>query len=126
MPALPTSCNATEEDIEACRKALHKMEKSVESEPVDYASAVEGDEEFHVALCQAAHNRLLENIARPIINHAGLRNWKQIRRSKETIRLGVEGHRLILQGIEQKDVEVVLYAVEKHLKGVFNSLYRAE
>jgi GntR family transcriptional repressor for pyruvate dehydrogenase complex len=116
---------ANEEDIEACRKALNKMEKSLESDPIDFESATEGDEEFHLALCEAAHNRLLMNISWPIINHTVLKNWEQILISVENVRLGVEGHRLILQGVEQKDVEAVLDAVKKHLKGVFESLFRS-
>ena len=114
---------ATDEDINACRQALNKMEKSLESNPADFELATEGDEEFHLSLCKAAHNRLLMNISWPIINHAVLRNWKQIHASVGNVRSGVEGHRLILQGIERKDVKATLEAVDKHLKKAFKNLY---
>ncbi|MBI5601935.1 MAG: FadR family transcriptional regulator [Deltaproteobacteria bacterium] len=114
---------ADEKDIEACRQALHKMEKSLELDPVDFDLAAEGDEEFHIALCRATHNRLLENISRPIINHAVLRYWKKVRASAENVRSGLKAHRLILQGIEHKDVQAAIDAVDKHLKTAFKNLY---
>lgn len=117
---------ATDEDIDACRRALNKMEHSLESDPVDFDLATEGDEEFHLALCEAAHNRLLMNISWPIINHAVLRNWKQIHGAAEKVRTGVKGHRLILRGIEKKDVQATLEAVDKHLKKAFDDLYRSK
>ena len=116
---------ANEEDIEACHKGLNKMETSLESVPIDFESVKEGDEEFHFALCKATHNSLLMNISWPIINHAVLKYWKQVHASVENIRLVVEGHRLILQAIEQKDTKAVFDAVENHLKWAFESLYKS-
>jgi GntR family transcriptional repressor for pyruvate dehydrogenase complex len=117
---------AKKEDIEACRKALDKMEKSLEPDPIDFGLAAEADEEFHFALCEAAGNRLLMNLSWPIINNALLRNWKQVPGSAKHVKARVEGHRLILRAIEAKDIKAALQAVEKHLKGVFESLYRGE
>ncbi len=44
--------NVNEEDLEALRKAVVKMETAVESNPEDVRSAAEADEEFHLAYCQ--------------------------------------------------------------------------
>lgn len=118
--------NATKEDIDACRKGLRKMESSLESVPIDFKAAAEGDEAFHLALCHAAHNRLLMNISWPIINHAVLRNSKHSDSSVENVKAGIEGHRMILEAVEQRDVKAVLGAVELHLKKVFERLYKTE
>jgi DNA-binding FadR family transcriptional regulator len=117
---------ADENDMRALLDAVIKMEKSLESDPVDFQLAAEGDEAFHLALCRAAHNRLLENIARPVINHVALRIWKQMVNSFDKVSTAAEGHREILQGVERRDVKMAVKAVEKHLKIAFDSIYRRE
>jgi DNA-binding FadR family transcriptional regulator len=118
--------NATEEDISALRNAVHKIEKCLESDPIDFQLAAESDEEFHSALCKAAHNILLENIARPVINHVALRIRRQMVNSFDTVSRAVEGHREILQGVERRDVKMAVKAAEKHLKIAFDSIYKNE
>jgi GntR family transcriptional repressor for pyruvate dehydrogenase complex len=115
---------ANGDDIAACRKALSKMKRSLESDPIDFTLAAQGDEEFHIALCRATHNRVLESIAQPIINHAVLRYWKQAHASAESVKAGLNGHKLILRAIEQKEIKAAVDATEKHLKAVFDSLYK--
>jgi GntR family transcriptional regulator, transcriptional repressor for pyruvate dehydrogenase complex len=115
---------ADHDDIEACEMALKKMEESLRSDPINFELAAEGDEEFHAALCRATHNRVLESIAQPIINHAVLRYWKHVHSSAESVEVGLRGHRLILRAVEQKDADAALEAAEKHLKSVFDRLYR--
>jgi GntR family transcriptional regulator, transcriptional repressor for pyruvate dehydrogenase complex len=117
---------ATEDDLIALRNAVSKMEKTLESEPVDFESATEGDDEFHSALCKAAHNTLLENIARPVINHVALRVRRQMVNSFDKVRTAAEGHREILQGIEKRDAKSAVKAVEKHLKIAFDIIYGNE
>jgi DNA-binding FadR family transcriptional regulator len=117
---------ANEEDLKALRAAVDKMERSVESDPVDFAMGAEGDADFHTALCTAAHNRLLENIARPMINHVALRVRKWLVTSPDTVRQAVKGHRQILQAVEKRDVDMALEAVEKHLRVAFDTIYRSE
>jgi GntR family transcriptional regulator, transcriptional repressor for pyruvate dehydrogenase complex len=113
---------AAEEDIEALRKAVRKMEKAFESEPIDFQSATEGDEDFHLAFYRAAHNRVLENIARPVITHAMVRTWRQMRSSIDFGRAAMEGHREILAGVEKRNVRKVIDAVERHLRTVFEGI----
>jgi DNA-binding GntR family transcriptional regulator len=84
---------------------------------------MEGSEGFHFALCKAAHNKILENMALPLINHVGLRVSKQIRSSSEILRAAIEDHREILQGIEKRDIQMAAEAMEKHLKRAFETVY---
>ena len=94
--------NVNEEDLEALRKAVVKMEKAVESNPEDVRSAAEADEDFHLAYCRAAHNKILENMARPVITHGMVRFWKQSRSpSHEFGRAAIEGHREIVEAVQQ-------------------------
>jgi GntR family transcriptional repressor for pyruvate dehydrogenase complex len=110
------------EDVKVLRKAVRKMEEAVESSPVDHHLATEADEEFHLAFCRAAHNKILENIALPIITHTMVRIWKQIKGSRKLGTLAIRGHKEILKGIEKRSVTMVLDAVEKHLKTVFQGI----
>ena len=117
---------ATEEDIGALRDALDKIENALGSNPIDFQLTAEGDEEFHAALCKATHNTLLENLARPVINHVALRIRRQMVDSFDTVSRAAEGHREILQGVERRDVTMAVEAAEKHLKIAFDSIYRSE
>lgn len=111
---------ADEEDIKALQKAVDKMEGAVSSDPADIQLASEADEEFHLAFCKASHNKILENMARPVITHAMIRIWKRLRGSSQEFgRAAVEGHKEILAALEKRDVRMVVDAVEKHLKAVF-------
>jgi GntR family transcriptional regulator, transcriptional repressor for pyruvate dehydrogenase complex len=110
---------AADDDLEALRKAVTKMEKALHSEPNDVKSATEADEEFHLAFYRASHNRILENIAGPVITHAMVRTWRQMKSSQQFGRSALASHKEILAGIEKKNVRRVMDAVEKHLKTVF-------
>jgi GntR family transcriptional repressor for pyruvate dehydrogenase complex len=114
------------EDMLALLDAVIKMEKSLESDPVDFQLAAEGDADFHLALCEAAHNRLLQNIARPVINHVALRIRRQVVTSFDKVKAAAQGHREILQGLEKRDGAMVLEAIEEHLKVAFESVYGSE
>jgi len=115
--------NVTEEDLQALGVAVEKMERAVESNPEDVRSAAEADEEFHLAYCRAAHNKILENMAGPVITHGMVRFWKQSRTpSHEFGRAAIEGHREIVTAVEKRDAGKVMEAVEKHLKVVFERI----
>ena len=114
------AAKADEEDIKALQKAVDKMEGAVSSDPADIQLAGEADEEFHLAFCKASHNKILENIARPVITHAMIRIWKRLKGSSQEFgREAIEGHKEILKALEKRDVRMVVDAVEKHLKAVF-------
>jgi GntR family transcriptional repressor for pyruvate dehydrogenase complex len=114
--------NANEEDIKALRIAVRKMGKALESDRIDLKSAAESDEEFHLAFCRASHNKILENITQPIITHAVVRIWKQIKGSPKFGRGALKGHKKILEGIEKRDVRMVMDAAQRHLEVVFERI----
>jgi GntR family transcriptional regulator, transcriptional repressor for pyruvate dehydrogenase complex len=60
--------NAEEGDIRALREAVDRMKQSLNLGSVNIQLATEADEQFHLAFYRAAHNKILENIAAPIIN----------------------------------------------------------
>lgn len=114
---------AEPEDIDALRKAADKLKKAVESEPIDTRLATEGDEEFHLAFYRAAHNKILENIARPVVTHVMVRVWRNLKGiSREFGQAAVVGHKEIIDAIENKDVVLVIDAVERHLRRVFRGI----
>jgi len=117
---------ATEANIESIERALDKMRKSVRSATIDQKLSIEGDEEFHFALCEAAHNKVLQKIAWPIINHGMLRNWKYKKPSLEIIREALEGHERIADAIKRKDPMTAVIEMERHLKMVFKKVYRSQ
>jgi GntR family transcriptional repressor for pyruvate dehydrogenase complex len=113
---------ANKEDVKALRRATKKMEKSLESDPYDFDLAMEGNEEFHFAFCEAAHNKILENIAWPIINHNMMNTWKQLDDSLEIVKARIKDHKDILEGVEKRDKKRVVNAVRRHLKGAFERI----
>jgi GntR family transcriptional repressor for pyruvate dehydrogenase complex len=113
---------ANKEDIKTLRKAVKKMEKSLESDPYDFELGMEANEEFHLAFCEAAHNKVLKNIAWPIINHNMMSIWKQLDDSLEIVKARIKDHKEILEGVEKKDSQGVVNAVLKHLKGAFDRI----
>jgi DNA-binding GntR family transcriptional regulator len=115
---------ANDEDFRALRKGIDKMEAALESDPINSSLASDADEDFHLAFCRAAHNRILENIAQPIITHAMVRIWKQIRGSRDFGRSAIRGHKEILEGVEKKDTKMLVDAVEEHLEMVFEGIDR--
>jgi GntR family transcriptional activator of glc operon len=113
---------ATGSDIKALRRALGKMQKAVASDPFDFDLAMEGNKEFHRAFCEAAHNKLLENIAWPIIDHSTTKTWKLVDNARELLGRGVKGHEEMLEGVENRDSKRVMEALEKHLKEAFERM----
>lgn len=113
---------ADDDDVRALRAGIGKMEKALRSHPINSLLASEADEDFHLAFCRAAHNKIIEKIYRPIITHVMVRTWKQIKGSREFGRMAVKGHREILNGIEKREAKSILEAVEKHLKTVFKGM----
>jgi GntR family transcriptional regulator, transcriptional repressor for pyruvate dehydrogenase complex len=115
---------ATKKDIESIKKALEKMRRALAT--IDPDLSIEGDEEFHLALCEASHNQLLQKIAWPIINHGMLRSWKYKKKpSRALTRAALEGHERIAEAIGRKDPETAVAEMEKHLKTVFDRVYRS-
>ena len=117
---------ATEDDIKALRRALEKTKRSIQSNPIDAPSAIESDEEFHLALCEAAHNKILASIAWPVINHIQLRGYKVVKTSHEIVTLALEGHEKILDAIVKRDVTKATREMGKHLKMAFERIFQNE
>jgi GntR family transcriptional repressor for pyruvate dehydrogenase complex len=115
---------ATEKDIENIEGALSKTKVALESGTVDRALSIEGDEEFHKALCEATHNNVLRKIAWPITNHELLRIWKQRTPSDKIIREAYEGHRRIAEAVKRKDPDGAVIEMERHLHDTFEKVYR--
>lgn len=115
---------ATEDDIKALRKALEKTKKAVRSKPINVEMAIKGDEEFHLALCEATHNKILANISWPVINHIQLRGYKEMKASYEIIMLAIEGHEKIMEAIVNRDADMAIDAMREHLEIVFKRIYR--
>jgi DNA-binding FadR family transcriptional regulator len=113
---------ATKSDINALRSALKKMQKALKSDPFDFDLAMEGNKEFHRAFCEAAHNKLLENIAWPIIDHSTMKTWKPVDNVRELLGRGAKGHEEMLEGVEKRDSKRVMDALEKHLKEAFGRM----
>lgn len=107
---------ATDQDLQAMASALHTMEASLQSDPPDKVLASEGDEAFHLALCAATHNKILEKIAWPLVSHAMLRRWRTIRFTADSIRWALEGHREIYDAICKRDPDGAAERMVRHLE----------
>jgi GntR family transcriptional regulator, transcriptional repressor for pyruvate dehydrogenase complex len=114
--------NASIDDIQALQKAVDKMEESLKPGSVNISRATEADEEFHLAFYKAAHNKILESIAGPIITHTLNRTWKRQKKSPKYFRLGVKGHKKILEAVKKKYIRLTMQAIENHLEVVFKGV----
>jgi len=117
---------AAEKDLEAIDTALDKMRRSIDSADPDLDLSLRGDEEFHLALCEAAHNKLLQKIAWPIMNHGMLRSWKHTKPSHRIISSALQGHERIASAIRRKDAQAAVAEMELHLKTIFEMLSAAQ
>lgn len=107
---------ATDEDLAAMRTGLDKMERALACDPPDTAGATEGDEAFHMALCTATHNNILEKMAWPIVNHAMLRRWRLVQFNQESIRWALDGHLKIYEAVCDRDPAAAAQAMMEHLE----------
>lgn len=117
---------ATDNDIKMLEETIYKMEKSLQCDPLDFDLAIEANESFHFLLCKATHNRILERVAWPIINHTLLRRTRKIGFTNEMIREAINGHRKIFEAINRKDAKAAAEEMEEHIKRGFNRLYIAK
>ncbi len=113
---------ADEMDIVQMELALVNTEKSICS-PIDKEGALKGDEDFHRALCRATHNRILEKLAWPIINHIVLNRSKNARFSLLLMKQAVEEHGKILAAIKKQDVAEAMDKMKEHLVNSFENFY---
>ena len=92
--------------------------------PVDVDSAIKADEAFHLALCGATQNKILEKMYWPIEKHAMLRSWKRLKGYIEIIGPAFKGHKRILEAIRKRDAERAMAEMEQHLNLALDTKYR--
>lgn len=115
---------ATDSDVANIERALQKTWELIQATSVDLDSSLKGDEEFHRALCEAAHNRVLQKIAWPIINHQILKFWRHRTPSLEIVKKALRGHERIADAVKRRDPEAAQREMEKHLSVAFGEIYK--
>ncbi len=112
---------ATKHDIAALEKTVDEMAEAAKRKPVDMDLVIKADEAFHLNLCMATQNKILEKMAWPIENHAMLRSWKKLKNFAELVGSAVNGHKRILRAVKRRDAKAAMDEMEKHLEMVLNT-----
>jgi DNA-binding FadR family transcriptional regulator len=112
----------TDETLARLREALERM-ASLEADPDAYLAV---DHEFHMEICRAANNRILDRIMYSArwLGTASRRVTNQC--SPESLRKATEAHTLIYRALESRDPETARAAMRTHVQGNAPLLARKE
>jgi len=112
--AAMAAADITDETLARLREELDRM-ADLESDPDAY---LEVDHEFHMGICRAANNRILDRImysarwlgtaSRRVTNQGGGPN---------SLRNATEAHRRIFRALEARDPEAARVAMRTHMQG---------
>jgi DNA-binding FadR family transcriptional regulator len=112
----------TDETLERMRAELDRM-ASLESDPDAYLAV---DHEFHMEICRAANNRILDRIMYSArwLGTASRRVTNQ--GSPESLRNATEAHARIYRALESRDPDAARAAMRTHVQGNAPLLARKE
>jgi GntR family transcriptional regulator, transcriptional repressor for pyruvate dehydrogenase complex len=112
---------ATQEDLSKIREHLEEMEATVDNFDLFFIS----DLGFHLAIAQAAHNRILLKAVQLIRNL--MRQWMEDTvRMPGTSTLALGQHRAVFLAIEAKDQAAARTAMSEHLDAMAKLLRRVQ
>jgi|SRR5581483_10959909 len=110
---------ATSEDLKKIEKHLKEMEEALD----DSATFLEADLNFHLAIGNAAHNRILMNALNLIRNL--LRQWiNQTLQSSGIASTALKQHRKIYLAISHRNITAARNAMESHLEAMAAALLK--
>jgi DNA-binding FadR family transcriptional regulator len=104
--------HVTDEALERMRAELERM-ASLEHDPDAY---LEVDHEFHMEICRAAENRILDRIMYSA-RWLGTASRRVTNQGPESLRKATEAHALIFRAIEARDPEAARVAMRTHVQG---------
>lgn len=109
--------NATKEDIEELYKVVESQEKlAMSGKPVAYL-----DTKFHCLLAKASGNQVLEAIVNLLRKSQDYAEELELVRRRAGQIYNKE-HRAILEAIEQKDEEMAMLAMKRHLHNLIDNI----
>jgi GntR family transcriptional repressor for pyruvate dehydrogenase complex len=111
--------NAEKEDIERLERILQKMKSNKDKGIID--NKIDG--QFHVAITMASKNRTLLDIMRLIVLKMQKQKFWQYTKEKSIYSLGhsglyLEEHTQLVDAIKDKNEELALKSINKHLRDV--------
>jgi GntR family transcriptional repressor for pyruvate dehydrogenase complex len=111
------AARATEDDLEKIREHLDKMEAAIENPDIFFVS----DLNFHLAIAEAAHNRILLRAVQLIRNL--MRQWMaDAARLPGTPRLAFGQHRAVFLAIKEKNQAAARATMAEHLDAMATRL----
>jgi GntR family transcriptional repressor for pyruvate dehydrogenase complex len=112
---------ATADDLERMREHLSKMEAAIENPDIFFVS----DLNFHLAIAEAAHNRILLRAVQLIRNL--MRQWMaDTARLPGTTRLAFGQHKAVFLAIEQRDQAGARIKMAEHLDAMAKLLRQVQ
>jgi DNA-binding FadR family transcriptional regulator len=119
--AAMAASNISEETLSRLREELHRM-ASLEEEPDDY---LEVDHEFHMAICRAADNRILDRIMYSA-RWLGTASRQVTNAVPGGLHRATDAHTRIFAALEARDPEAAREAMRSHLQRNFPILAEKE
>jgi DNA-binding FadR family transcriptional regulator len=112
--AAMAAVNISEETLAGLREELHRM-ASLEHEPDDY---LEVDHEFHMAICRAADNRILDRIMYSA-RWLGTASRRVTNEVPGGLHRATDAHSRIFAALEARDPDAAREAMRTHLQRNF-------
>lgn len=111
--------------LAAIARPLRSLERAAEAGSSDHPTRQ--DRQFHTAIAYATGNQVLITLLAPLWEMMSQSLWRKLKErdwtSDNTRSVAME-HREIYEAIRSRDAELSYFTMEKHIRGVTNSLYR--
>jgi GntR family transcriptional repressor for pyruvate dehydrogenase complex len=108
---------ATEDDLEAIKRALSLMDEACDRQ--DWDSYFDADRGFHMAIAMASHNTCIIQALEPLLSQMRTPLWQTLKRnyflsSMEDVVALEESHKGIYVAIKDRNVKALKEEMEKH------------
>lgn len=118
------AANWERQSLAAIARPLRNLERAAEADSA--AHPTNEDRQFHTAIARATGNAVLIGLLAPLWAAMSQSLWRTLKErgwtAQHTRAVAVE-HREIYEAIRSRDGDLASFMMEKHIRGVINSLY---
>ncbi|MBS1860283.1 MAG: FadR family transcriptional regulator [Actinobacteria bacterium] len=116
--------NWDRQSLAAIARPLHALERAAEARSA--AHPTKEDRQFHAAIAQASGNDVLTSILSPLWETMSQSLWRSLKEkgwSAANTEAVAREHREIYEAIRGRDPDLAGFTMEKHIRGVIESLF---
>lgn len=118
------AANWDRQSLAAIARPLHKVERAAES--ASSAHPTKEDRQFHAAIAHATGNEVLIAILGPLWEMMSQNLWRSLKEQgwgAVNTQAVADEHREIYEAIRSRDGDLASFTMEKHIRGVIDSLF---